>query len=116
MFASLPRDPVERGARSTDAAGMANSLRRAGTGTQRWLTPSVATLSMPVLTLAGERDLKFSLEAQAIADTVADGRRRSSRTRTTRLTSSDRSGPPNSFRVSYADLEDQRQGEERAEL
>lgn len=72
MFASLPRDPVERGARSTDAAGMANSLRRAGTGTQRWLTPELATLSIPVLTLAGERDLKFSLEAQAIADTVAD--------------------------------------------
>jgi 2-succinyl-6-hydroxy-2,4-cyclohexadiene-1-carboxylate synthase len=74
MFVSQPTDPLERTARSTDAMGMANSLRFAGTGTQRWLAPELATLSIPVLTLAGDRDLKFSLEAQAIADTVADGK------------------------------------------
>jgi 2-succinyl-6-hydroxy-2,4-cyclohexadiene-1-carboxylate synthase len=73
MFASLPPDPLERRARSADAAGLANSLRFAGTGTQRWLAPELATLSIPILTAAGKRDLKFSLEAIAIADAVADG-------------------------------------------
>jgi 2-succinyl-6-hydroxy-2,4-cyclohexadiene-1-carboxylate synthase len=74
MFASLPRDPLERAARSTDAVGLANSLRYAGTGTQRWLAPELATLSNPVLAVAGELDLKFALEAQSIADAVADGK------------------------------------------
>ena len=73
MFASLPPDPLERRARSADAPGLANSLRFAGTGTQRWLAPELATLSIPILTLAGKLDLKFSLEADAIADAVADG-------------------------------------------
>ena len=74
MFASLPHDARERAARSTDALGLANSLRCAGTGTQRWLGPELATLSNPVVTVAGELDLKFSLEAQSIADAVADGK------------------------------------------
>jgi 2-succinyl-6-hydroxy-2,4-cyclohexadiene-1-carboxylate synthase len=73
MFASLPHDARERAARSTDAVGLANSLRYAGTGTQRWLAPELATLSIPVLTVAGQLDLKFSLEARSIADAVADG-------------------------------------------
>ncbi len=73
MFASLPNDPTERAARSRDAAGLANSLRHAGTGTQRWLAPELASLSMPTLTLAGSLDQKFSIEANAIADGVADG-------------------------------------------
>ncbi len=73
MFASLPKDPAERAARSHDAAGLANSLRHAGTGTQRWLGPSLASLSMPTLALAGARDQKFSLEATAIANGVANG-------------------------------------------
>jgi pimeloyl-ACP methyl ester carboxylesterase len=49
-------------------------LRCAGTGSQRWLAPELATLSIPILTMAGLLDLKFSLEAQLIADTVADGK------------------------------------------
>jgi 2-succinyl-6-hydroxy-2,4-cyclohexadiene-1-carboxylate synthase len=73
MFASLPNDPSERAARSRDAAGLANSLRHAGTGTQRWLEPELASLSMPTLALAGSLDQKFSLEANAIADGVANG-------------------------------------------
>jgi 2-succinyl-6-hydroxy-2,4-cyclohexadiene-1-carboxylate synthase len=73
MFASLPNDPVERVARSTDASGLANSLRRAGTGTQRWLDPELASLSMPTLALAGALDEKFSIEASAIAGGVANG-------------------------------------------
>jgi 2-succinyl-6-hydroxy-2,4-cyclohexadiene-1-carboxylate synthase len=74
MFASLPPDAVERAARSTNAVGLANSLRFAGTGMQRWLAPELATVSSPVLAVAGELDLKFSLEAQSIADAVADGK------------------------------------------
>jgi 2-succinyl-6-hydroxy-2,4-cyclohexadiene-1-carboxylate synthase len=73
MFQSLPADPLERDARSRDAAGLANSLRLAGTGTQEWLAPELATLTVPTLTLAGDRDEKFSREARAIADGVATG-------------------------------------------
>jgi 2-succinyl-6-hydroxy-2,4-cyclohexadiene-1-carboxylate synthase len=73
MFSSLPNDPLERAARSSNATGLANSLRFAGTGTQRWLAPELATVSTSTLTLAGALDVKFSLEAKAIADDVADG-------------------------------------------
>jgi 2-succinyl-6-hydroxy-2,4-cyclohexadiene-1-carboxylate synthase len=74
MFASLPKDPLERAARSTDAAGLAGSLRLAGTGTQRWLAPDLTSLPVPTLALAGALDPKFSLEATAIAGAVVDGR------------------------------------------
>jgi 2-succinyl-6-hydroxy-2,4-cyclohexadiene-1-carboxylate synthase len=74
MFASVPSDPLERAARSADAAGLAGSLRRAGTGTQRWLEPELASLAVPTLALAGELDQKFRLEATAIANDVVDGR------------------------------------------
>jgi 2-succinyl-6-hydroxy-2,4-cyclohexadiene-1-carboxylate synthase len=73
MFSSLPNDPLERAARSADATGLANSLRFAGTGTQRWLAPELSRLSVPTLALAGALDEKFSLEARAIADDVLDG-------------------------------------------
>jgi 2-succinyl-6-hydroxy-2,4-cyclohexadiene-1-carboxylate synthase len=74
MFAALPDDPEERAARSTDAGGLAGSLRRAGTGTQRWLAPELSSLTMPTLALAGALDAKFRLEATAIAHDVRDGR------------------------------------------
>jgi 2-succinyl-6-hydroxy-2,4-cyclohexadiene-1-carboxylate synthase len=67
MFSSLPNDALERAARSGDAAGMANSLRFAGTGTQRWLAPELSALPMPCLAVAGALDQKFSLEATSIA-------------------------------------------------
>ena len=73
MFAWLPADPIERVARSHDAAGLANSLRLAGTGTQRWLTPQLDLLLMPTLAFAGALDRKFSVEAMTIADGVLDG-------------------------------------------
>lgn len=72
MFQRLPDDPAERATRSRDAAGLARSLRHSGTGTQRWLEPQLATLSVPTLALAGELDQKFSREAFAIASTVPD--------------------------------------------
>jgi len=71
MFSSLPDDPLERAARSSNAAGMANSLRFAGTGTQRWLASELSALSMPCLAVAGALDQKFSLEATAIAEGIA---------------------------------------------
>jgi 2-succinyl-6-hydroxy-2,4-cyclohexadiene-1-carboxylate synthase len=67
MFATLPVDSRERQARSTDAAGLASSLRLCGTGTQAFLGPRLASLSLPTLCLAGERDQKFLAEARAIA-------------------------------------------------
>ena len=72
MFSSLPHDPLERRARSSDAAGMANSLRFAGTGTQRWLAPELSSLAMPTVAVAGALDQKFSLEATAIADSIVN--------------------------------------------
>jgi 2-succinyl-6-hydroxy-2,4-cyclohexadiene-1-carboxylate synthase len=54
-------------------AGLASSLRLAGTGTQLPLRDRLHELNMPVLALAGERDAKFAPIAQQIASTVADG-------------------------------------------
>ncbi|MGD0055845.1 MAG: alpha/beta fold hydrolase [Acidimicrobiales bacterium] len=74
MFAALPVDPVERLARSSDGPGLANSLRRSGTGTQEWLEPRLSSIEVATLALAGAHDEKFTLEARAIADRVARGR------------------------------------------
>ena len=65
---------AETDARSVDATGMANSLRHAGTGTQEWLGDRLATLDVATLALAGDADVKFTLEARAIAATVVNGR------------------------------------------
>lgn len=67
MFASLPADPLERAARSHDAAGLARSLRLAGTGTQSWLGDDLAGVDAPTLVMAGEHDEKFVREAAALA-------------------------------------------------
>lgn len=73
LFARLgPRGEADT--RSADAAGLAESLRRAGTGTQEWLGERLASLDLATLALAGDADTKFCLEARAIADTVIDGR------------------------------------------
>ncbi len=73
MFAGLPLDPIERAARSTDAEGLANSLRFAGSGTQSWLASQLSALDVETLTIAGRDDLKFSAEALTIAATVQHG-------------------------------------------
>jgi 2-succinyl-6-hydroxy-2,4-cyclohexadiene-1-carboxylate synthase len=57
LFAALP--PDGRGARSTDASGLAWSLRLSGTGTQQPLWARLGELAMPVLVVAGARDEKF---------------------------------------------------------
>jgi len=77
MFHTLALDRRERDARSVHAPdsahGLADSLRRAGTGTQTWLAARLSTVTAPVLALAGANDTKFAREASAIADGVVSG-------------------------------------------
>jgi 2-succinyl-6-hydroxy-2,4-cyclohexadiene-1-carboxylate synthase len=73
LFADLRDDPLERASRSRSASGLATSLRRSGTGTQKWLAPMLTALNVPTLALAGAKDQKFSLEAKAIAREVTHG-------------------------------------------
>jgi pimeloyl-ACP methyl ester carboxylesterase len=63
MFQALPHDDLERAARSSDARGLADSLRFSGTGTQTDLTSSLSSLDVPTLILAGANDNKFVTEA-----------------------------------------------------
>ncbi len=73
LFADLTIDAGDVAARSRDPYGLATSLRLAGTGTQDWLGQRLATLTTPVLCVAGRLDKKFSLEASSIASTVTNG-------------------------------------------
>jgi 2-succinyl-6-hydroxy-2,4-cyclohexadiene-1-carboxylate synthase len=57
MFAAVP--PERPDARCRDAAALATSLRSLGTGTQEPLWERLASVVVPVLVLAGERDAKF---------------------------------------------------------
>ncbi len=71
LFAGLPHDPADRADRRTNsAAGLASSLRLAGTGTQAPLWDRVHELAMPVLVLAGERDAKFAALGRRLADAI----------------------------------------------
>jgi pimeloyl-ACP methyl ester carboxylesterase len=72
LFASLPHDPEERQSRSTDGPGLAESLRSCGTGTQRFLGDELATLTMPVLLIAGANDEKFAGEALELGLSLPD--------------------------------------------
>jgi 2-succinyl-6-hydroxy-2,4-cyclohexadiene-1-carboxylate synthase len=71
LLAALPDEPRERASRSVDAAGLANSLRTSGTGTQRWLADDLRHLDVPTLILAGGNDQKFVLEAHRLHDVIA---------------------------------------------
>ena len=73
LLALRVMDPLERAARSTDASGLAWSLRSAGTGTQQWLASQLALIRAPTLALAGALDAKFRSEAYAIANGVRQG-------------------------------------------
>ncbi len=72
MFAGLA-DPGLDDRRGNDAAGLASSLRLAGTGTQRPLWEELPSLTMPVLVVAGALDDKFAALAERIAALVPDG-------------------------------------------
>ena len=68
MFADVPDDREER--LTNSAAGLASSLRLAGTGTQRPLWHAIRGLNMPVLVLAGANDPKFVAAGRRLADCI----------------------------------------------
>jgi len=57
-----------------DVAGLAASLRGMGTGAQPYLGARLAEITMPVLVMAGEEDVKFSAIARELAGVVRDRR------------------------------------------
>lgn len=61
LFSTLPAAAAGREERLTNtAAGLASSLRLAGTGAQEPLWARLPELAMPVLVVAGEADAKFA--------------------------------------------------------
>jgi 2-succinyl-6-hydroxy-2,4-cyclohexadiene-1-carboxylate synthase len=71
LFAGLPpwaRFDDER--RSNTAAGLADSLRHAGTGRMEPLWDRLDALDVPVRCLAGERDTRFTALAERLASAV----------------------------------------------
>ena len=71
MFATLA-DPGLDDRRRNVAAGLASSLRLAGTGSQQPLWDRLASLTMPVLVVAGALDTKFVAIAERMADAIPD--------------------------------------------
>ncbi len=71
MFAGIDEDAAALPERARNsAAGLAASLRRAGTGTQRPLWDRLGELEMPVLLLSGELDEKFTELARRMARAI----------------------------------------------
>jgi 2-succinyl-6-hydroxy-2,4-cyclohexadiene-1-carboxylate synthase len=69
MFEHLPDGDRSDRLANTEA-GLASSLRLAGTGTQAPLWDALAALEVPVQLLAGERDTKFRALAERLATTI----------------------------------------------
>jgi pimeloyl-ACP methyl ester carboxylesterase len=73
LFATLPADAAGREHRQRNTeAGLAHSLRTAGTGAQRSLWDRLDEIQIPVLVLAGELDAKFSGIGRAMAIALPD--------------------------------------------
>lgn len=71
LFAGLPDDPADRADRARNTvAGLASSLRLAGTGSQVPSWHHLHALEMPVLVLAGERDDKFAALGRRLASEI----------------------------------------------
>jgi 2-succinyl-6-hydroxy-2,4-cyclohexadiene-1-carboxylate synthase len=71
LFRGLPHDEADRADRARNTvAGLAASLRRAGTGVQEKLWDSLGQLSMPVLVVAGAHDEKFTALGQRLAAAI----------------------------------------------
>ncbi len=71
LFLGLPADPADRADRErNDIAGLAASLRLAGTGSQEPLWGRLGELTMPVLVLAGERDDTFAALGRRMAASI----------------------------------------------
>ena len=71
LFATLP-DPGLDDRRRNTVAGLASSLRLAGTGTQEPLWDRLPGLTMPVLLVAGSLDAKFVAAAERMAALIPD--------------------------------------------
>jgi 2-succinyl-6-hydroxy-2,4-cyclohexadiene-1-carboxylate synthase len=73
LFAGLPEEAACRPARRENTvAGLAASLRLAGTGAQEPLWHRLAALAMPVLVLAGEHDERFAALGRRLVAAVGD--------------------------------------------
>jgi len=71
LFAGLDEARAHRSARLTNtAAGLASSLRRAGTGTQQPLWARLPELAMPVLVVVGADDPRFTATAERMAAAI----------------------------------------------
>jgi 2-succinyl-6-hydroxy-2,4-cyclohexadiene-1-carboxylate synthase len=75
LFAGLTDDTAGRGDRlDNDAAGLASSLRLAGTGSQEPLWDRLDEITCPTLILVGEHDEKFRTLGDRLCDGIADAR------------------------------------------
>jgi 2-succinyl-6-hydroxy-2,4-cyclohexadiene-1-carboxylate synthase len=76
MFGDVPgaATDVDERKRNT-AAGLASSLRLAGTGTQEPLWGRLGELRMPVLSVAGARDAKFTALGRRMVEAIGDNAR-----------------------------------------
>ena len=73
LFVGLDEEAADVGARRENtAAGLAASLRRAGTGAQEPLWDQLGRLAMPVLVVAGENDGPFATVAGRLAGSIGD--------------------------------------------
>ncbi len=71
LFAGLPPDRAHRTGRlANTSAGLASSLRRAGTGAQTPLWDRLSELAMPALIVAGTDDAKFVTLAERMVAAI----------------------------------------------
>ena len=71
LFATLPPSAAQLESRlGGQASGLANSLRRAGTGTQEPLWEQLGGLEMPVLVIAGGLDREYAARAERLAAAI----------------------------------------------
>jgi 2-succinyl-6-hydroxy-2,4-cyclohexadiene-1-carboxylate synthase len=73
MFARLADAAETDERRRNSAAGLASSLRLAGTGTQEPLWNRIPTLAVPLLALAGTDDTRFGAHALRLARSAPHG-------------------------------------------
>jgi 2-succinyl-6-hydroxy-2,4-cyclohexadiene-1-carboxylate synthase len=73
MFAQLAEAGQTEERRRNSAAGLASSLRLAGTGTQEPLWDRIPGLRMPLLALAGSDDTRFAAHALRLARLAPKG-------------------------------------------
>lgn len=71
LFAGIPAEAAGRDERARNtAAGLASSLRLAGTGTQSPLWDRLGALTMPVLVVTGEHDAKFTALGRRLVEGI----------------------------------------------